>query len=78
MSDSEKRLIGVTTRLADKYIQELFKDMKKESEVVTADHRDCVDCHKKLFGILLNRLKTEHQVKIESDIETLKIKYIPW
>ncbi len=79
MSDSEKRMVGITTRLADQYIQELFEDMKSEKEITTADHRDCTDCHLKLFGIVLNRIKTEHShVKTESDMNTLKIKYIPW
>lgn len=57
---------GITTRLADNYIQNLF--MLKKVEIV--DHKD----HARLWCIIMNRLKLEHRdVKINADRKSLTI-----
>jgi hypothetical protein len=54
----DARRTGRTTRLIDKYIQELFK--KRSVQVV--DHNDTNNDDNHTLKILLRRLKTEHGI----------------
>lgn len=60
---------GITTRLADNYIQNLF--VFKKVEVL--DHKD----HERLWCIIMNRLNLEHRdVKIHANRELLTISLV--
>lgn len=74
------RKSGQTTRLADKYIQELFESetVNGKACITIRDHVGTPDMDKHLMEIILGRLQIEHQrVKVECDWGNKKIYIIP-
>ena len=54
--EKSKRRTGRTTRLADRYIQQLFKD----GEITIVDHTDIDESSLNLLYIISQRLNREH------------------
>ena len=54
--EEKGRATGRTTRLADAFIQELFKT----GHIKIIDHYNSRDAHKRLFNIICRRLELEH------------------
>ena len=49
---------GNSTRLVDHYVQKFFK----EGECRTMDHYDSRGAHNRIFKLIINRLKHEHNI----------------
>lgn len=74
--DNLERRTGRSTRLIDKYIQELFE----KKIVIVYDHYPKIEAHNDLFNRVMTRLKNEHHAgykfSIKSDKKLLKIEII--
>jgi hypothetical protein len=54
------RRVGNTTRLIDFYIQDFFT----KGKCVVIDHYDTQESHKRIFDLVLRRLRIEHNIQV--------------
>ena len=59
-----ERMTGRTTRLADSYIQDLFKNIGECVEI--HDHYSHLDTDMELANIIRNRVMHEHQIDLDT------------
>ena len=67
-----KRRTGRSTKLADKYVDEIFR--KNGHWVQINDHHPTEQMSKHLAGIVWNRFKNEHHIKLDVSDDRMSLR----